>query len=497
MSELPQNLYRAAQVKELDRTAIEDHGIAGGTLMNRAGEAAFGVLRRAWPRAGTILVVAGPGNNGGDGYVVARLAREAGLGVKLVFLGDPARMRGDALAARESFLACGGQARSWTGKLPPADVIVDALLGTGLEREVEGAFREIIDAINAHSAPVIAIDIPSGLHSDTGSPLGAAVNAERTVSFIGLKQGLFTGFGKACCGQVRFSDLGVPEAVYDVVRPSSVLISLERFRDRLSPRARTAHKGDFGHVLIVGGDSGMSGAARLAGEAAARTGAGLVSVATRADHAGVLNANRPELMVRGVENEAELEPLLSRATVVAIGPGLGRGEWGRRMLPRVLEVDQPVVMDADALNLLSEGAPQAGGGRVLTPHPGEAARLLGCTTSQVQHDRFAAVERIADQYGGVVVLKGSGTLIGGVGLTALCDAGNPGMATGGMGDVLTGIIAALIAQGLGLGDAAQTGVCLHASAADVVAAADGERGMLAGDLPPIVRSLVNPRRSGG
>lgn len=491
MSELPESLYRAAQVRELDRTAIEDLGIAGGTLMNRAGEAAFGVLRGAWPRSGTLLIVAGPGNNGGDGYVVARLAREAGLGVKFVFLGDPERMRSDALSAREAFLACGGEARPWLGKLPPADVVVDALLGTGLEREVEGAFRDVIDAMNAHAAPVIAIDIPSGLHSDTGVPMGAAVIADRTVSFIGLKQGLFTGSGKAYCGQVRFSDLGVPDAVYDAVEPSCVRISLERFRDRLAPRSRCAHKGDFGHVLIVGGEAGMSGAVRLAGEAAARTGAGLVSVATRASHAGILNVTRPELMVRGVECGADLDPLLSRATVVAIGPGLGQGDWGREMLRRVLEAPQPVVMDADALNLLSEAAPQRDGKRIMTPHPGEASRLLGCTTAEVQRDRFGAAQRIVDRYGGVVVLKGSGTLIGGAGRMALCDAGNPGMASGGMGDVLTGIISALVAQGLNPGDASRAGVCLHAAAADV-AAADGERGLLAGDLPPIVRTLANP-----
>lgn len=491
MSKLPENLYRAAQVRELDRTAIEHHAIAGATLMNRAGEAAFGVLRRTWPRAGTLLVVAGPGNNGGDGYVVARLARESGLGVKLVFLGDAARLRGDALAAHDEFVSAGGEPRPWGGVLPGADVIVDALLGTGLERNVEGAFRDVIEAINRHRAPVMAIDIPSGLHSDTGNPLGAAVRADRTVSFIGLKQGLFTGLGKEYCGRVRFSDLSVPPAVYEAVEPSCRRITLARYRDRFGPRPRCAHKGAFGHVLVVGGEAGMSGAARLAGEAAARAGAGLVSVATRESHAGVLNSVRPELMVRGVERAEDLEPLLSRATVVAIGPGLGQGEWGRAMLARILEVPLPLVMDADALNLLAPGTPCASDHRIITPHPGEAARLLECTTQEIQSDRFGALDRLAGRYGGVVVLKGSGTLIGGTGVTSLCDAGNPGMATGGMGDVLTGIIASLLAQGLGPGDAARAGVCLHAQAADL-AAAKGERGMLAGDLPPIVRKLVNP-----
>jgi NAD(P)H-hydrate epimerase len=262
----------------------------------------------------------------------------------------------------------------------------------------------------------------------------------------------------------------------------------------LRPRAADAHKGDFGHVLVVGGAPGMPGAARLAAEAAARSGAGLVSVATHAAHAAVLNNGRPELMVRAVDAPAQLADLLARATVVAVGPGLGRGAWGRALFEQVLESGLPLVVDADALNCLAAD-PLKRDDWVLTPHPGEAARLLQSASAAVQADRFAAVTELQARYGGVAVLKGAGTLVAGGGVPLrLCALGNPGMASGGMGDVLTGVIAALRAQGLAPLEAACSGVCLHAGAADALAATRGERGLLAGDLIPEIRRLLNERR---
>jgi NAD(P)H-hydrate epimerase len=491
MKTLPTELYRAAQVRELDRTAIEDFRIPGYTLMQRAGQAAFDVLRARWPQAANLRVIAGPGNNGGDGYVVARLAHQAGLSVQVLQLGDAGRLRGDALRARQDYLAAGGGVEAYAGRaLAGCHVIVDALLGTGLEREVTGDFLGAIEAVNAHPAPVLAVDIPSGLHADRGVPLGAAVRARCTVTFIGLKQGLFTGLAPDYCGEICFADLGVPQAVYARQEAAARRIALEQYSALLRPRERTVHKGHFGHVLVIGGEQGTSGAARMAAEAAARSGAGLVSVATRAAHAPVLNVGCPVLMVHGAEDAPDLEPLLARATVVAIGPGLGRGDWGRRMFTAALACGRPLVMDADALNLLTE-APVSRQDWILTPHPGEAGRLLGRDAGAIQIDRYGAAEALVQRLGGVVELKGAGTVVRGRERTAVCSAGNPGMATGGMGDVLTGIVSALLAQGLEPVAAAELGVCLHAAAGDA-AARQGERGLLATDLLAPLRDLLNP-----
>ena len=489
---LPDQLYRAAQVRELDRVAIEDCAIPGHELMERAGAAAFDLLRTSWPAAKKIVVLCGAGNNGGDGYVVARLAHEAGLAVRVLHLVSPDRLQGTARRAAEAFLGTGLHPEAFAGNgLAGADVLVDALLGTGLDREVGGEWRAAIEAVNACKAPVLAIDIPSGLQADTGQPLGIAVRAAVTVTFIGLKQGLFTGQGREYAGRILFYDLGVPPAVYAGVSPAATLLELSRLRSLLSPRSRAAHKGHFGHVLVIGGNLGFAGAARMAAEAAARTGAGLVSLATRPEHAAVISQMRPEIMAHGVQTALELQPLLERATVIAIGPGLGQSDWALPLFGRAQDTAKPMVMDADALNLLAQ-EPAVNPCWVLTPHPGEAARLLGCDTAEIQADRFAAAGQLQRRYGGVIVLKGSGTLIADLdGAISVCAGGNPGMASGGMGDVLTGFIAGFLAQGYAPGDAARLGVCLHAAAADEAARA-GERGLLASDLMPLVRGLINP-----
>ncbi|MFO1349813.1 MAG: NAD(P)H-hydrate dehydratase [Gammaproteobacteria bacterium] len=491
---LPGALYRAQQVREIDRRAIQERGIAGYELMRRAGQAAFAELRARWPAARRVVVVCGGGNNGGDGFVVARLAQEAGLATQVLTLADPARLSGDARTAYDDARQAGAPSEPFApALLTGADVIVDAIFGIGLEREVSGHWRAAIDAINATPAKVLALDIPSGLHADRGAILGAAVRADLTVCFIALKQGLFTGAGPDCNGEIVLADLAIPADLVASIAPSAQLYGGENLPTLLPKRMRSAHKGDHGHVLVVGGDQGMAGAARMAAEAAARCGAGLVSVATHAAHAGLHAALRPELMFRGVETAVELSPLLARASVIAVGPGLGTGAWGQLMLNAVLEQEQPLVIDADALNLIAKQTPRtARPSWVLTPHPGEAARLLGIDTTTVQTDRFAAAERLAQHLGGVVVLKGAGTLIASADQTPLvCHAGNPGMASGGMGDVLTGVIAGLLAQGLTPWDAARAGVYLHARAGDL-AALDGERGLLATDLLPWLRKLVNP-----
>ncbi len=494
MSELPRNLYSAAETRALDRIAIDRFGIPGYTLMTRAGVEVFAACRAGWPDAKRLAVVCGLGNNAGDGYVVARLAHEAGLNVAVYVIGDPAKLTGDASQAANDMKNAGVQpVKSLSEALASADLVVDAIFGTGLDRDVSGEWFQAIEGINRSQIPVVAVDIPSGLHADTGVVLGIAVRAQLTVSFIGLKRGMVTGAAREYCGVIRFSDLDVPSTVYQQRSPSARMLVLNDFSDRLAPRARASHKGHHGHVLVVGGDYGMVGAVRMAAEAAARVGAGLVSVATRRDHAAVVAAARPELMCHRVEHEDDLDRLMRRAKVVAVGPGLGCSSWGRAMFASIFASDLPLVVDADALNILASATPHDRGNWVITPHPAEAGRLLGLDVGEVETDRFAAVRMLQVRFKGVAVLKGSGTLVcpNQSDPIEVCVAGNPGMASGGMGDVLTGVIAGLIAQGLALHDAARLGVCVHSEAADM-AARDGERGTLATDLLAPLRRLVNP-----
>jgi len=493
MSSMPRELWTAGQVRELDRRAIEAHGVPGRELMERAGAFAFHALLHRWPESRALTAVCGAGNNAGDGYVVARLARRAGFTVRLLSGTDPAELTGDAAAASADFCREGGEILRWDGKGDPGGdgPLVDALLGTGLSREVTGAFSCAIESINATRRPVLALDLPSGLHADTGRVMGTAVRARITTCFIGLKLGLFTAQGPAHTGEILFSSLDLPDDLARGMVPTARRLDPAVLSDWLPRRPRDAHKGHFGHVLVIGGDHGMAGAARLAGEAALRVGAGLVTMATRGDHVDAIVATRPELMGRGVENRADLEPLLERATVVAVGPGLGRSAWGRDLFEGALASGLPCVLDADALNLLA-AAPRRLDDCVLTPHPGEAGRLLDSDATAVEADRAGAVRALRRRYGTVAVLKGAGTLIRGAGETLwLCDRGNPGMASGGMGDVLTGIIAGLAAQLGDLERAANAGVLLHALAADDAARA-GERGLLAGDLLAGLRAWANP-----
>ena len=482
-------MYTAAQVRELDRLAIEQQGIPSLTLMERAGADALDALTGRYPGAGNLVVLCGGGNNAGDGYVLARLARQAGLEVRVIALVEPDRLKGDAAASAQKYLQTGSVEAALA--LEGADIIVDALLGSGLNRPVEGSFAEAIELINAASAPVFALDIPSGLNGDTGVCVGSAVRADATITFIGLKRGMFTAEGPEFCGEILFSDLGTPAGMHAAIDAEARLIRHEEVMLNLRARPRDAHKGRYGHVLVIGGDYGYQGAAILAGSAAARAGAGLVTVATRPEHARNIPLFRPELMTAAATAARDLDALLDRVSVVAIGPGLGQSDWAISLLAKVLQTRLPLVVDADALNLLAL-EPLRRENWVLTPHPGEAARLLGITSTEVQTDRFAAVMSLRDRFGGTVALKGAGSLVAGAtGPIRLNRTGNPGMAGGGMGDVLTGLIAGLVAQGMEPGIATVAGVYLHGYAADRCAG-EGERGMLAGDLLPVIRSLVNP-----
>lgn len=492
MTSLPAHVYSIASVREIDRAAIEDAGIPGYTLMVRAGEAAVREARRRYPDAQRWQVVCGAGNNAGDGFVVARLAAMDGITVSVVALVESGTLTGDAATAYADFTAEGGVTVPWSGELDPdAQLLVDGMLGSGLARDVGGDFAAAVAAINKHKAPVLALDIPSGLHGDTGAVLGCAVEADVTVTFVGLKAGQFLGAGHDCCGDIVFAGLDIPAECRSRCEIEFRRVDDDLLRRLLPLRRRDSHKGNFGHVLIIGGGPGMPGAVRLCGEAALRAGAGRVSVATDPGHAAMIVATRPELMSHAVSGAADLQQLIDNTDVIAFGPGLGRSSWAAELYASVAADERPAVWDADALNWLAE-TPASAENRVITPHPGEAGTLLGSSAAAVQADRRAAVEELQRRYGGVAVLKGAGSLVlGGSGVLWQCSAGNAGMAAPGMGDVLTGIIAALLAQGLPAEEAAAIGVEVHARAGDRAAEA-GQRGLLATDLLAELRSVVNP-----
>ena len=503
-------VYPSADVRAFDQRAIECLGIPGIRLMHRAGRAAFDALRGKWPAARRITVVCGGGNNGGDGYLLAGLAKDAGFDVQVVAAADPARLRGDALAAyRFAANRLGPAAESAASEpcpkddapggasptegiepaagnwLPRGEVIVDALLGTGGTGDVRPVIAAAVAGINAADRPVLALDVPSGVDASTGALLmSQPVAATLTVTFVAAKLGLVTGPAVDCTGDVLLAPLDLPAAAFDregvAVLEGEQLCRLRRRRD--------AHKGDFGRLLIVGGNTDMGGAVLLAGEAALRAGAGLVRIATRGVNRAAVLARRPELMVRGVDSPEDIDDLLDGASAVAVGPGLGQDPWAAQLLARCLAAGKPLVVDADGLNVLAagDGLPSLPAGALITPHPGEAGRLLGQDAAWVQARRPQAAAALS-AHGAVAVLKGAGTLIAADGtVRAVCTGGNPGMATAGSGDVLTGIVGALLALGLEARTAAELGVWLHARAGDE--AANGTRGaLLASDLVAALR----------
>jgi ADP-dependent NAD(P)H-hydrate dehydratase / NAD(P)H-hydrate epimerase len=479
-------------VRALDAYAIRELGIPGYTLMKRAGEAALRYLRTRWPMAHRIVIVCGGGNNGGDGYVLARFARAAGLTVTVLAASAPEGLAGDARRAWEDFAASGAEVHAFSAAaLLAGEIVVDALLGTGLSGAVREEQLAVIRAMNACGKPVYALDVPSGLDADAGTPLPEAVRAEATLTFVGLKTGLFVGDGPEFAGTVFFDDLELAPAPQAKFEPHLTRIVETEIHAALPRRRRSANKGDFGRVLIVGGGSGMPGAARLAGEACLRVGAGLTTVAVAPDNVAAIAAGRPELICVGVTETAVLQEAIGRADVIAVGPGLGRSRWSREVLEAVLGCGKPLVVDADALNLLAESAATARPDWILTPHPGEAGRLLKMGAQEVQKNRLAALAQLLERFGGTVVLKGAGTLVGAAGRTpGLCERGNPGMATAGTGDVLTGAIAGVLAQCQDGWAAARVGVLVHAMAGDA-AARGGERGVLASDVARELQHCVN------
>ncbi|MCC8363544.1 NAD(P)H-hydrate dehydratase [Lysobacter sp. A6] len=487
-------LYDTKAARALDVRATEELGGDAFELMRRAGRAAWHCVLRHWPNAQQIVVVCGPGNNGGDGYVFARLALEAGRAVRVVRLPEHSPTSEAALRARDEFRQRNGRIEAFVDHLPPSDLIVDALFGIGLTRAPDANAKVLIDAINAMPVPRLSLDVPSGIDADRGAVPGVAVAASRTLEFIVPKPGLRTGPALALAGRLELAELQVSARAFEGIEAHSALLAPEALRNVLRPRHRDAHKGDAGRVLCMGGDHGSGGAIVLCAEAALRAGAGLVDVATREEHVAALLSRRPEAMARAVERSEDLAVQIERADVIAVGPGLGQGVWGRVLFGAALGANKSLVLDADALNLLAVREPHAlPAETVLTPHPGEAARLLGSTSQDVQRDRFGAAQAIAERYNAVVVLKGAGTIVVQPGRRpGIIGAGNPGMAVGGMGDLLTGVIASLRAQALPAFDAACIGALLHAAAGDDAARDGGERGLLPSDLLPRLRRHANP-----
>ena len=484
---LPSTLYTAAQVREIDARLIAA-GTPGFDLMQRAAHAAWRALRRRWPDADRLTVLAGRGNNAGDGYLIAVLAQRAGWKVKVLAVGDPQMLQGDAALAFGEARQAGVAVEAWREDAALQGVLVDALLGTGISGEVREPYAAAVSAINASGLPVMAVDLPSGLCADTGHVLGCAVRADLSVSFIGLKPGLFTGEGPDRVGRLVFDDLQASSEILALTAAVGTRLC-ESTLPRLAPRSPTAHKGSFGQVLVIGGDLGTGGAALLSAEAALRCGAGMVSLATRPQHVTASLVRRPEIMCHGVESTYALTDLVERADVLVVGPGLGQAPWGRSLISLAPLRDVPQVWDADALNLLAAQAVELPANALITPHPGEAARLLNTTVAQIQADRPRAVRELAARYRCVALLKGAGTLIASPdGRLALCNQGHPAMASAGLGDVLAGVAGAMLAQGLAPFEAACLATWLHARAGERLGRQG--RGLAASDLLAEIRLLL-------
>ena len=487
-------LYNCDQVRALDKLAIDRNNISGLQLMQRAGMAGFKLILKHY-RKHSITVFCGSGNNGGDGYVIATLAKEKGIAVQLIHLKQPQQLKGDARRAYEIANEADVPMADFSPEMVLTDcVIVDALLGTGLKGPIKGTYFDAIELINNSNLEVIAVDLPSGLNANTGDVENVCVKAKTTISFVGLKQGLFTNHGPDYCGKIVYQDLAVKPTIFDEIQPVAIKLQLSSLLKHLKPRQSNSHKNHYGHVLVVGGDYGYAGASLLAAEAALRTGAGLVSVATRQEHINVIVSKRPEIMAHAVDSTESLQNLLKKASILIIGPGLGQSLWSKKLLNCALKADIPSILDADALNLIARDQIQLNTMNhpyILTPHPKEAARLLNVDTFEIQKDRFSAVKKISNKYDAQVLLKGTGSLVCvSSSLTiGVCTAGNPGMATGGMGDVLSGILGGLLAQGVNQNHCLALAVCLHAEAADM-AAKGRQRSLLPSDLFKTLRLLL-------
>jgi hydroxyethylthiazole kinase-like uncharacterized protein yjeF len=508
-------LVTASEMRELDRRAIQDLGIPSLVLMENAGRTTYRVLRREFPGLpGDVAVLAGPGNNGGDGFVVARYLAGAGVPVAVFLLGSRDRLSPDARVNFEILARLGlpvaevlteADLNPALRRLARAGLIVDALLGTGLNSPVKGLMAALIERLNQLQAPVLAVDIPTGLSADTGAVLGVALKARVTVTYGWPKLGQVLPPGRDYVGRLWQADIGIPPSLAGAspleLADASEMLAL------LPPRAFASHKGAFGHLLVLAGSVGKTGAAALAAEAALRAGAGLVTLGVPASLNDILEGKLTEAMTLplpeapgaralGAAAWGPIQEFLEEKFTLALGPGLGTHPETRDLVRRLAQdLPQPMVIDADGLNNLAgaaEALKDAAGPRILTPHPGEMARLLGLTTPAVQARRLDLARETAARFGVTLVLKGAQTVVAAPdGRASLNATGNPALASGGTGDVLTGLIGGLLAQGLAPWDAARLGVFLHGLAADYFVSRRGPRGLIAGDLLAVLpRTLM-------
>jgi NAD(P)H-hydrate epimerase len=491
--ELPLPLYSCEDVKTLDRLALEKYHLTPYQLMCRAGQAAWNNLTQIWPHATRIIILCGKGNNGGDGFVLARLAKAQACVVILYQVGevDESTLPPTALQARKDWLASGGEITQFTGQLLQGDVIVDALLGTGTHLPLAADFQNAIASINQSKCPVLSLDLPSGLDADTGIFYEAVVAATATITFVGMKIGLLVGMAVEVVGDLYFDNLGVSLNEQSLT-PKGWRIEYQECIKKLPRLQLTSHKGNRGHVLIVGaGLINYSGAVCLSGEAALRSGAGLVSIVSAVESMPLLTRAPAELMCYGFKKPKEMAALLEKASCIVVGPGLAQTAWSKKFFAAAIATNKPLVVDADGLYWLAK-YPRRKENWILTPHPGEAARLLDTSTASIQADRIGAAKKLREKFGGVVVLKGAGTIVIDEGDKICINAGGfPGLSTAGTGDVLSGLIGALVAQGLSLSDSACLGTSVHTNAAQLEQSM-GARGMIASDLFLHIRSLINP-----
>lgn len=492
MLQLEHGLYRCDQIKVCEQQAQHLYQLSDDELMARAGQAAFSFITRHFAHARHWAIFCGSGNNAGDGYVLARIAHECGMMVTVYYCKAsedlPAVARRAALSAQAVGVQCLLADEPLDGD---TDLIVDALLGIGIQGAVYGLVATAIQQINSSELPVISLDVPSGLNADTGMVSHLGVHATKTLTFMARKTGMYTLDSQDYCGEIYCCPLQL-EQYWQTITPYAKLLDESTLSLPLI-RKSNSHKGDYGRVLVIGGGEGMPGAVVLAAKAALRTGAGSVTIATSPNHHTALLPVVPEAMIWGIHTAKELEPLLEQATFCIIGPGLGQSDWAHDLFLMAIAAQLPMVIDASALHILAEH-PQVDDNWILTPHPGEAGCLLGCSSAIIQEERYQAAAAIQQQYGGVIVLKGAGTIIQTLEKDVfVCTKGNPGMATAGMGDVLSGIIAGLGAQGWSLSEAAKLGVWAHASAGDQVAETYGARGLLASDLINILPHILNSK----